>query len=124
MTGQHKREETGEQVVVECELDAPPETVWRALTVPELVAEWVDPGSVDRGSETAPDYEMIDALPFSRVRYAWHDAASSEPDTLVTFEIAPQPDGRTWFRLTHRVAAAARAPRAAANCNTPLARAA
>ena len=30
-----------QEVVVECELDASPEKVWRALTVPELVAEWL-----------------------------------------------------------------------------------
>ncbi|MCR4266671.1 SRPBCC domain-containing protein [Nitratireductor sp. ZSWI3] len=104
-------QETNETIVLECELDAPPEKVWRALTVPELAAEWL--GACGDGRDE-PGYEMLDALPFSRVRYAWHDATASEPDTLVTFELSPRPLDRTWFRLTH---SAEKAPRAAANCN-------
>ncbi|WP_048648748.1 SRPBCC family protein [Nitratireductor soli] len=108
-----------ETIVVECVLEAPLEKVWRALTVPELAAAWLDAPGGD-----APDasYEVLDALPFSRVRYAWHDAGANEPDTLVTVELSPQPDGGTWFRLTH---SAEKVPRPAANFNgPPLARAA
>ena len=36
-------EESSESIVVECELDEPREKVWRALTVPEIVAEWLMP---------------------------------------------------------------------------------
>ena len=36
-------EESTESIVVECELDEPREKVWRALTVPEIVAEWLMP---------------------------------------------------------------------------------
>ena len=107
--------ETAEEVVVECELDGPPEKVWRALTVPELFGEWLDiPKAAD-----APSYEIVEALPFSRVRYAWNDPTVSEQDSFVTFELAPLPGGRTRFRLTHGVEAFARAPLAAANSNGP-----
>ena len=118
MTTANERKEN-ETIVVECELEAPLEKVWRALTVPELAAAWLD---APDGNAAGASYEVLDALPFSRVRYAWHDAGTTEPNTLVTVELSPQPDGGTWFRLTH---SAEKAPRAAANFNgPPLARAA
>ena len=40
MTSETNSSEDGE-VVVECGLDASPEKVWRALTVPELAADWL-----------------------------------------------------------------------------------
>jgi uncharacterized protein YndB with AHSA1/START domain len=108
-----------EEVVVECDLDAAPEKVWRALTVPELVEQWlgVVPGGTDEGGD--PSYEIVEAEPFSRLRYAWRDPATTEPATIVTFDLAPLPGGRTAFRLTHGIAATARVPVAAANSNSP-----
>ncbi len=109
--------ETVDDIVVECELDAAPEKVWRALTVPEFVSAWLDPKLGDAKQQS---YEMIDELPCSRVCYAWRDEQDGREST-VTFEIGPRPDGNTWFRLTHSPARPARA----ANCNSPaLARAA
>ncbi|WP_349367056.1 MAG: SRPBCC domain-containing protein [Nitratireductor rhodophyticola] len=112
-------ENTNENIVLECLLESPPEKVWRALTVPELAAGWLgEPG--DGGGE--PAYEILDTEPCSRVRYTWRDEETDVPDTLVTFEISPAPDGNTWFRLTHSHCAM---PRLAANSNgAPTARAA
>lgn len=125
MTATDTIEARNDEVVVECDLDAAPEKVWRALTVPELVEQWlgVHPaGANDYGERS---YEIVEAEPFSRLRYAWRDRAASEPDTIVTFDLRPLPDGGTWFRLTHGIAAGSRAPVMAANCNSPpLARAA
>ena len=109
-----------EEVVVECDLDAAPETVWRALTIRELADEWLDL------ADAAPDasYEVVEALPHSRVRYAWRDDAAKQPDTVVTIDLVALPEGRTRFRLTH--GATPPAPLMAANGNRPptLARAA
>ncbi len=103
--------ETRDDVVVECELDAAPDKVWRAITVPELVSAWLDPRP---GEATDQSYEMIDEEPCSRVRYAWRDAQDAREST-VTFEIGPRPGGNTWFRLTHSPARPVRA----ANGNSP-----
>jgi len=103
--------ETSDDIVVECELEAAPDKVWRALTVPEFVSAWLDPRPDE---ETDQSYEMIDALPCSRVRYAWRDG-QDERETTVTFEIGPKQDGTTWFRLTHSPTRPARA----ANGNSP-----
>ena len=116
-----------ENIVLEYTLDAPPEKVWRALTVPELAASWL--GTQEHRPEHRPEhrnddpaYELLDKTPFSRVRYAWRDTGTDMPETLVTFEISPAPDGNTRFRLTHSVRAT---PPLAANCNgAPIARAA
>ena len=62
-------------------------------------------------------YSLIEAEPCNRVRYAWHDATASEPDTVVTIDLSPAPDGRTRFRLTHSVAE--RAILVAVNSNRP-----
>ncbi|ODT07659.1 MAG: polyketide cyclase [Mesorhizobium sp. SCN 65-20] len=118
MTDLAEAEDRGDAVVVECELEAAPEKVWRALTVPELVSAWLDvPAHADRSAEPGPAYRIVEALPYSRVRYAWTDRNGSEAESLVTFDLAAQPGGGTWFRLTHSFESSART--AAANSNSP-----
>lgn len=92
-------------VVVECELDASPEKVWQALTVPELVSEWLDVEPASAGREIG--YAVTEARPHSYVRYEWHDNTSTRPRSFVTFELTPREGGRTHFRLTHSAAATA-----------------
>ena len=109
-----------DEIVVECELDAEPSKVFRALTQPEIVAEWLDarqstcPSTEDGSTAKGKTYEILEATPFSLVRYAWHDRGIGRP-TWVTFEIEPQVGGGTWFRLTHSMAPrnASTVPRAA-----------
>ncbi|MBS3647021.1 SRPBCC domain-containing protein [Pseudaminobacter sp. 19-2017] len=113
-------------VVVECEFDAPPERIWRALSVEELAADWLD--SVPAGSERAEapspqharrSFEIIDRQPPTRITYRWQEGAGRN-ESFVTVELCPQESGRTLFRLTHSapatvlVAANANAPRALA----------
>jgi uncharacterized protein YndB with AHSA1/START domain len=89
-----------DELVFETALDAPPEKVWRALTVPEYLEHWLDTPegtTVDRVAEEE----------FRSVTYRWSEpgigeGAASE-DSLVTFEVVPHEDGGTWFRLTHKV---------------------
>lgn len=88
-------------VTVECSLDAPPEKVWRALTAPELVTNWLGAGAEHDKDATSPLYEIVEAEPFSHVRYRWRDRDANEADSFVTFELQPRQDGGTWFRLVH-----------------------
>ena len=108
-----------DEVVVECDLDAAPEKVWRALTVPELVEEWLGVAAASHADDDEPSYEVVEAKPFSRLRYAWRDPQTTEPDTIVTFDLRPLPGGGTGFRLTHGVSTHRHAPVAAANGNAP-----
>lgn len=106
--------EDEDSVVVDCELDAAPEKVWRALTVPELAEQWLGVGHGP--SDDGVSFEILDTEPCTRVRYGWRDDTVDEPRTVVTVDLTPAPDGRTRFRLVHSVAAAAPV---AANSNRP-----
>jgi len=92
-----------DRIVYECELDAPPETVWRAVSVPEFLAEWIGfppREGGDRNGDSA-SYTIEETTPPSRVRLRWHDRDVDQPDTRVTIDLTPAPEGRTFFRLVH-----------------------
>ncbi|KAA2236617.1 SRPBCC family protein [Salinarimonas soli] len=110
-------------LVTACDLDAPPSTVWRALTTPEIVREWLgasdirpEPGRPfgldlppERGGRIAG--EVIEAVPFERLSMTWRsaepDGADRAPDSRVTFELTPLREGGTHLRILHTVASAA-----------------
>jgi uncharacterized protein YndB with AHSA1/START domain len=109
------------EVVVECGLDAPPEKVWRALSIPELAADWLR-ARPEGATGPEPSFEIVAAEPFSRLTYRWRDRAEPMPgDSFVTVELRPDGTGATWFRLTH---SPPRARLTAANGNAPVALAA
>ena len=65
-----------------------PEKVWRALTVPELLAAWMMPNDIkpETGSRFAfagPDApiecEVLDAEPGRLLRYSWRERSSAMP---------------------------------------------
>jgi uncharacterized protein YndB with AHSA1/START domain len=110
---------SSEAVVVECEFDARPETVWRALTVPAIVAEWLWPNTLvaevgegftlqrEPREGGAIQCEVVEAEPHRRLAYTWR---SDEPglrnapaETLVTFELTGTDAGGTHLRVVHRV---------------------
>jgi uncharacterized protein YndB with AHSA1/START domain len=99
-------------LVFETTLDAPPEKVWRALTIPEYLERWLQPPEDAEISVVALDENRS-------LTYRWREPgegiAAPPEESLVTFEIAPCEDGGTWFRLTH----APLAVPAAANSNEP-----
>jgi len=85
-------------LVFECSLDAPPEKVWRALTIPGYLSRWLKP---------ADDFELavVTAEENKSLTYRWREAGqgalTDAEDSLVTFELTPNDDGGTWFKLTH-----------------------
>ena len=113
-------------VMFEGVLDAAPEKVWRALTVPEIVSAWLLPAArndgglkLDGSPEGLPqvDCQVIEADAPNLLRYRWR--AEGERESVVTFELTPITGG-TWLRLTHEAAIVL----VAANGNTPVMRAA
>lgn len=99
-------------LVFETTLDAPPEKVWQALSIPEYLERWLQPPADAEISVVAADENKS-------LTYRWREpgeGAAAEPEeSLVTFEISPREDGGTWFRLTHAPMALARP----ANSNEP-----
>ncbi len=100
-------------LVFECALDAPPEKVWRALTIPEYLERWLKP-------EKDLDLAVVTSEENKSLTYRWREAGQGAvvgmEDSLVTFELTPTTDGGTWFRLTH----APMAMPVAANGNEPM----
>ena len=104
--------EPADILVYECALDAPPAKVWRALTVPEYLERWLQPGE---GTELA----VVSSEENRSLSYRWREAGAGavvgREDSIVTFELSPTPEGGTWFRLTHELIAEP----VAANSNQP-----
>jgi uncharacterized protein YndB with AHSA1/START domain len=97
--------DTPSSVVTECDLPEAPEKVWKALTVPELLARWLPEvlGS-----------EILEARPHELLRYRWPggkdevDAAGSAVESVVSFELTGTTQGGTHLRVVHRVVEDAR----------------
>ena len=104
-----------EALEFEYDLAEPPEKVWRALTVPELLAAWMMPNDIRpeignrfafAGTEAAIECEILDAEPERLLRYSWRqqpgDAARQDPlDSVVTFTLARTVSGGTHLRIVH-----------------------
>ena len=87
-----------ESTVFECALEAPPEKVWRALTIPAYLDRWLQP-------RAAEQLDVVTSDENKSLTYRWREsgqgAVVGAEDSLVTFELTPTHDGGTWFRLTH-----------------------
>lgn len=99
-------------VIFETELDAPPEKVWRALTIPEYLERWLD-------LPFATEISVVHADEPHSVTYRWREQGnnlSASEESVVTFEVTPLENGGSHFRLTHAPIALP----AAANSNEPM----
>jgi uncharacterized protein YndB with AHSA1/START domain len=96
-------------VVVETDIEAPPERVWRALSEPELAGAWLAPGEMstepgdrftldDDGRKI--DCEVLEAEPPTRLRLGWRES-DGEVASEVTFTITPTPAGGAHLRVVH-----------------------
>jgi uncharacterized protein YndB with AHSA1/START domain len=79
-------------LVLEYDLDAPPEKVWRAVTIPALRERWL------------PDADLAGAEPESsvageEVRYRLRESEPPFRESHVTFRIEPNEAGGTRFRI-------------------------
>ncbi|MBU1306043.1 MAG: SRPBCC domain-containing protein [Alphaproteobacteria bacterium] len=85
-------------VVFECLLDAPPEKVWRALTIPAYLRRWLRP-------REDVELAVVSAEENRSLTYRWRESGQGAvlgvEDSLVTFELSPGEAGGTWFKLTH-----------------------
>ena len=91
-------------VVVERQFAHPPEKLWRALTQPQLIADWLmqsdfAPVEGHKFRFTADwggvDCEVTEVEPITVLAYRW---AAMGLDSVVTWTLTPR-DGGTWLRL-------------------------
>src|SRR6266849_7969256 len=90
-----------------------PERVWRALTDPRVLAQWLLPNNFEpclgyrfhflppphRGRQEIIECEVVDLQPPSRLTYTWREPAERAP-SVVTWTLEPVPGG-TRLRLSH-----------------------
>lgn len=101
-----------ETLTFEFELEHPPEKVWRALTDPVLLAEWLLPvvdfrlesGAAFRfqaqpqpGWDGTVNCRCLEIEPLTKLSYAW---VVGDMDTVVTFTLTPTEQG-TRLTLVH-----------------------
>lgn len=91
--------EVARTVVVEREVAHPPERVWRALTQPHLVAEWLMKGDIRaepghsfafRFEWGAIECEVLEVEPDRSIAYTWGDDTLK---TVVTWTLTPTEKG-------------------------------
>lgn len=99
-----KAAEPRNSVVTECDLPEAPDKVWKALTVPKLLAGWL-PDAVHS--------EILAAEPNRLLRYRWtgrqedRDERGQTLESVVTFELTGTESGGTHLRVVHRLVASA-----------------
>ncbi|MBN9069193.1 MAG: SRPBCC domain-containing protein [Rhizobiales bacterium] len=101
-------DDPSDEVRFETELDAPPEKVWRALTVPEFVARWLMPNDIRpeegrafslKDEDGAIECEIVEAKPPQLLGYSWREEGG--PDSLVRFHLAGTKAGGTRLTVVH-----------------------
>ncbi len=91
---------------------ADPATAWTALTDPARVAEWFagaepvgpvgSPYRLDFGDGSVIEGAVRELVPGHRLAYTWAWAGQEPPtETLVGWDVEPDPDGGTRITLIH-----------------------
>jgi uncharacterized protein YndB with AHSA1/START domain len=109
-----------EDLVLDYDLDAPPEKVWRAISIPAFREAWLPTGDL---ADIAP----VSSAPGEEIRYRMRDGEPPFLESVVTFQLTPNTEGGTRLRIIHGLADArlsSRPPRAANNNGSCLLRAA
>ncbi|UDF30567.1 UNVERIFIED_ORG: SRPBCC domain-containing protein [Roseateles sp. XES5] len=83
-------------LVQEYDLDAPPEKVWRAISLPAFRERWL-PG--DRLADTAP----LATVPGEEIRYRMRDDDPPYLESSVAFRLTPNGRGGTRLRIVHEL---------------------
>lgn len=81
-------------LVFDYELDAPPEKVWRAISIPALRDQWLPDGAL-------ADTEPLAATPGVQVCYRMRETLPPCLASIVTFQLSPTADGGTRLTIIH-----------------------
>lgn len=89
-------EGNAKDVVLEYELDAPPEKVWRAISIPAFREKWL-PG------KDLVSAEPVSSAPGKEIRYSMREEEPPFLESVVTFQVRPNADGGTKLRIIHEL---------------------
>ena len=111
--------EQADQLMFDYELDAPPEKVWRALSIAAFREKWLPKAAL-------ADAEPVRSVPGEEIGYRMRDDEPPFLHSIVTFQLTPNADGGTHLKIIHRLdrQAELELPRAANNNGRCLMRAA
>lgn len=110
-----------ESIVVDYTLNEPPEQVWRTLTEPELLSQWLMKNDIKASTghtftfraEPQGDWdgivycEILEVDPPRKLAYSWKGGNEKDSpgaprlDTVVTWTLEPTPSGGTLLHLVH-----------------------
>jgi uncharacterized protein YndB with AHSA1/START domain len=86
-------------LVLEFELDAPPEKVWRAISIPAVRRRWLPKGDL-------AEAEPVSSKPGQEIRYRMQDGEPPFLESVVTFLVIPNTVGGTRLRIVHELVGA------------------
>ena len=95
MTGEN-REPRREEFLFDVELEAAPETVWRAVQEATFRRQWLPDSAL-------ADPKPVSIVPGREICYRMLDDDPPFFESLVTFEIHPNADQGTLLRIVHRL---------------------
>lgn len=99
-----RQAEQATDLVLEYELDAPTEKVWRAISIPAFRERWLPGGAL-------ADAEPVLTAPGKEIRYRLRDDEPPHLESLVVFQLRPNGQGGTTLRIVHDLADARVVPR-------------
>lgn len=83
-------------LVLEYVLEAPPEKVWRAITIPAFREKWLPEKDLAQS-------EPLTEVPGEEVSYPMKDGTPPFLESVVAFELIPEENGGTLLRIVHRL---------------------
>jgi uncharacterized protein YndB with AHSA1/START domain len=92
-----KTKEQAQNLVLEYQLDAPPEKVWRAISIPALRETWLP-------KQDLANAEPLSSAPGEEIRYRMREIDPPFLESVVTFQLRPDADGGTRLKITHVLA--------------------
>lgn len=105
--------EPGQDLLFEYELDAPPEKVWRALSIAAFREKWLPDADL-------ADAEPVASRPGEEIAFRIREDTPPFRESLVTFSIGVNANGGTSLRIVHTLTdKRLHQRRMAANTNAP-----
>lgn len=105
-------EEPAAGLVLEYRLDAPPERVWRAISIPAFRDQWLPDADLSGA-------EPVSTRPGEEIRYGLRGAGAAPGPSIVTFRIGPDGRGGTILTIVHAPPETGRRGIQPANGNDP-----
>ncbi|MEP3244415.1 MAG: polyketide cyclase [Sneathiella sp.] len=88
------KEKTG--LVFECELEAQPEKVWRAISIAEFRDRWLP-------SKEMVALEVVSAIPGRKISYRMKEIDPPFLESVVTFQVTPGAEETCILRIVHEL---------------------